>query len=63
MKEVSKVKQGCLAREETKAVEVDLDMSTALSRASLLIGHGTSQGETRFSKAALQEKDTLTYSA
>jgi hypothetical protein len=38
LEEVSKVQQGCLARGETEAVEVDLDMSMALSRPSWLIG-------------------------
>jgi hypothetical protein len=47
-KEVSQVQQGCLARGETEAVEIDLDMSTAMSRASWLIGTGPSQGEVRF---------------
>jgi hypothetical protein len=37
-KEMSKVQQGCLAREETEAAEKSCDMSTALSRASWLIG-------------------------
>jgi hypothetical protein len=48
MKEVSKVQHSCLARGETEAVEIDLDMSTAMSRASWLIGTGPSQGEVRF---------------
>jgi hypothetical protein len=44
MKEVSKVQQGCLARGETEAVEIDFDMSTALSRASWLIGMDPAKG-------------------
>jgi hypothetical protein len=43
-KEVSKVQQGCLARRETEAVEIDLDMSLALSRASWLIGTDPAKG-------------------
>jgi hypothetical protein len=60
-KEVSKVQQGCLASRETEAVEIDLGMSTALSKGLLADRHGLSQGEARFSKDALQNKqDTLT---
>jgi hypothetical protein len=44
MKEVSKVQQGFLARGETKAVEIDLDMSMAMSRASWLIGTDPAKG-------------------
>jgi hypothetical protein len=62
-KEVNKVQQGCLASRESEAVEIDLDISTALSKSSLADRHGPSQGEARFNKAALQEKqDMLTYS-
>jgi hypothetical protein len=52
-KEVSKVQRGCLASRETEAVEIDLGMSTALSKGPLADRHGPSQGEARFSKAAL----------
>jgi hypothetical protein len=41
---MSKVQQGCLAREETEAVEVDLDMSTAISRVSWLTGMDPAKG-------------------
>jgi hypothetical protein len=43
-KAVSKVQQGCLARGEAEAVEIDLDMSTALSRASWLIDMNPTKG-------------------
>jgi hypothetical protein len=43
-KQVSKVQQGCLARGETEAVEIDIDMNTALSRASWLIGMDLAKG-------------------
>jgi hypothetical protein len=60
-KKVSKVQQGCLARRKTEAVEVGLDISIALSKGLLADRHRPSQGEARFSKAVLQEKqDTLT---
>jgi hypothetical protein len=41
---------------ETEVVEEGLDMSTAMSRASWLIGTDPANGLARFSKAALQEK-------
>jgi hypothetical protein len=43
-KEVSQVQQGCLARGETEAVEIDLDMSIALSWASWLTGTDPAKG-------------------
>jgi hypothetical protein len=42
--EVNKVQQSCLVRRETEAVEIDLDMSTAMSRASWLIGTDPANG-------------------
>jgi hypothetical protein len=44
MKKVTTVQQGCLAREETEAVEIDLDVSTVMSRASWLIGMDPAKG-------------------
>jgi hypothetical protein len=44
---------------ETEAVEVGLDMSLALSKGLLADRHGPSQGEARFSEAALQEKQDM----
>jgi hypothetical protein len=44
MKEVSKVQQGCPTSRETETVEIDLGMSTALSRASWLIGTDPAKG-------------------
>jgi hypothetical protein len=44
MKEMSKVHLGCLARGETKAVEVALDISMAMSRASWLVGMDEAKG-------------------
>jgi hypothetical protein len=58
-KEMSKVQQGCLASRETEAMEIDLGMSTALSKGPLADRHGPSQGEARFSKAALQGKQGM----
>jgi hypothetical protein len=58
-KEVSKAQQGCLASRETEAVEIDLSMSTALSKGPLADRQGPSQGEARFSKAALQGKQSM----
>jgi hypothetical protein len=58
-KEVSKVQQGYLASRETEAMEIDLGMSTALSKGPLADRHGPSQGEARFSKAALQGKQGM----
>jgi hypothetical protein len=52
-KEVSKVQQGCFASRETEAVEIDLAMSTALSKDLLADRQGPIQEEARFSKAAL----------
>jgi hypothetical protein len=57
-KEVSKIQQGCLASRETEAVEID-GMSTALSEGPLADRHRPSQGEARFRKAALQEKQGM----
>jgi hypothetical protein len=58
-KEVSKFWQGCLASRETETVEIDLGMSTALSKGPLADRHGPSQVEARFSKAALQGKQGM----
>jgi hypothetical protein len=58
-KEVSKGQQGCLERGETEAVEIDLGMKTALSEGPLADRHGPSQGEARFSKAALKGKQGM----
>jgi hypothetical protein len=56
---MSKVQQGCLANRETEAVEINLGMSMALSKGPLANRHGPSQGEARFSKAALQGKQGM----
>jgi hypothetical protein len=59
MKEVSKVQQGCLASRETDAVKIDLVMNMALSKGPLADRHGPSEGEARFSKAALHRKQGM----
>jgi hypothetical protein len=56
---VSKVQQGCLASKQTEAVEVALDMSTATSRASWLIGTDPAKG--RQGSARLLCKKNRTY--
>jgi hypothetical protein len=58
-KGVRKFQQGWLVNRETEAVEIDLGMSTALTKGLLADRHGPSQGEARFSKAALQGKQGL----
>jgi hypothetical protein len=58
MKEVSKVQQDCLASRETEAVEIDLGMSTALSKSLLADMHGPSQGEEGSARLCCKENRT-----
>jgi hypothetical protein len=57
-KEVSKVQQGCLARGETEAVEIDLGMSTAMSRASWMIGPEPAKGRQGSARLPCKENRT-----
>jgi hypothetical protein len=57
-KEVSKVQQVCLAREETDEEELDLDMSTALPRAPWLIGTDPAKGRLVSARLPCRENRT-----
>jgi hypothetical protein len=48
-----------LCKRETEAVEIELGISTALSKGPLADRQGPRQGEARFSKAALQGKQGI----
>jgi hypothetical protein len=58
MKEVSKVQQGCLARRETEAVEIDLGMSTALSKGLLADRHDPAKGKQGSARLPWRENRT-----